>query len=661
MADWEEFLKRYYWESILGLAHDYPDRKTISIDFYDVERYNLDAAAALLDKPDSVLPAIEKALRNIDLPADIESWLPVVKITNLPGSEHVKIRDIRCEHINKLITVHGLVQKTSEVRPRIINAAFMCKRCERITFLMQPEIGFIEPFECDNEVCGRRGPFRLLKDRSEFINAQKVRIQESPEDLRGGEPPQTLDISIEGELTGTVLPGNRITITGIPRGYQRTTNTGKTSQFDIIFQALDISICENDMDIVITADDEQKIRELALSLDVIDKLVGSFAPSIYGYSAIKEAILACAVSGENNILPDGTMQRGDAHMLICGDPGTAKSTLLLFTHKLVPRSQFATGDGSTRAGLTASVVKDDFYGSRWCLEAGTLVLADRSLALIDELDKMRQEDIPKLNTALSSGTIPVNKAGINCLLWAREPVIAAMNPKEGRFNMYDPLAGQVNIRSDTLSRFDLIFLMKDVPDKEIDNRISETLVNAWCNGSGSADTDLLRKYLAKARQVRNVTLTNEAQEHIKRYYRQMRGKYRGEADAIPITSRSLEALIRLTRAEAKLRFSSTADVRDAIRAVRLIEASFQEVCVDERGRIDADTIEIGAGKSQRDAVREVIKVIRDLQDGTGAKYGDIALKAVDLGIEKDRFDFILSMLKTRGDVYESRTGYWRAV
>ncbi len=510
MTDWEIFLKRYCWDNILHLAHNYPERRSLIIDFHDIEKYNFDAGCRLLDRPDDVISEISKALVSIDLPADIEDWVPSARITNLPDTEHVKIRDLRCEHINKLITVHGLVQKTSEVRPRIITAAFLCKRCEHTTFLKQPEIGFIEPFECENVVCGRRGPFKLLNDQSEFINAQKVRIQESPEDLRGGEPPQTLDINMEGELTGMVLPGNRITVVGIPRGYQRMNSQGKTSQFDIMFQAVDIGINENDTDIVITGRDEQRIKELALKPDVIDILIQNFAASIYGYSVIKEAMLACAVSGENTILSDGTMQRGYAHMLICGDPSTAKSTLLRFMNNLVSRSQFATGDGSTRAGLTASVVKDDFYGSRWCLEAGTLVLADRSLALIDELDKMRQEDIPKLNTALSSGTIPINKAGINCLLWAREPVIAAMNPKEGRFNIYDPLAGQVNIRPDTLSRFDLIFLMKDVPDKEADDRIAETLVNAWCSSSFAADTDLLRKYLVRARQIKNITLTQEA-------------------------------------------------------------------------------------------------------------------------------------------------------
>lgn len=600
------------------------------------------------------------------MPIELEEWNPTVRVTGLPYTEHIQIREVRNGHVDRLISVSGLVQKSSEVRPRLLLGVFKCRRCECKTEIVQRETGYIEPFECSNETCGRKGPFDLLKKESVFVNYQMIRIQESPEELRGGVPPQALDVRIEGELVGDVVPGNRITVTGIPRSVQKNTAQGKSTMFDLIIDALDITLNEDEIDVEITAEDEKKINELAARSDVVDVLVKSFATSIYGNEDIKEGMLASAVSGDNVVLPDGSIQRGYSHLLICGDPSTSKSTLLYNMNNLIPRSQYSTGDGSTKAGLTASVVRDDFYGSKWCLEAGTLVLADRSLALIDELDKMRQEDVPKLNTALSSSKIPINKAGINCLLWAREPLQAAMNPKEGRFNNDDPIISQVNIRSDTLSRFDLVFLMRDVPEEGRDAHISKTLIDAWCNPGRKSDDriiehDLLKKYIATAKQIKQVSISPDAQEYIDTYYKERRKVYKNQVDVIPITSRNLEALIRLTRAEAKLRLSSIADKNDAMRATKLLETSIRELCKDNNGYIDIDNMELGIGKNQRDVIREILTFIRTEQKRGVVEYGDIVIKAIDLQIGKEKLDKILADLKVHGEVYEPVNHKFRAV
>lgn len=664
---WGEFLKRYYWDDILKLAGQYPIKESLVVKFDDIERFDFELASELLDSPDLVLVDAHNAISEINLPIEIEDWLPGVRVTGLPHTENILIREVRNCHVDKLISVSGLVQKSTEVRPRLLTGAFKCQRCEHTTIVPQRENTFIEPYTCDNEACGRKGPFILIKSESVFTNSQTIRIQESPEEVRGGTPPQALDVRIEGELVGIALPGNRIVVTGIPRSIQKSTQLGKSPVFDIIIEAVDITIDENEVDVEITPADKLKIEEIASRQNVTDLLIKSFGTSIHGNEAVKEGVLAAAVSGDNTVLPDGTLQRGYSHVLICGDPSVSKSTLLYNINNLVPRSQYSTGDGSSKAGLTASVVRDDFYGSKWCLEAGTLVLADRSLALIDELDKMRIEDVPKLNTALSSSKIPINKAGINCLLWARAPVIAALNPKEGRFNNSDPIIHQVNIRADTLSRFDLVFLMRDIPSEREDPLKSKTLVDAWCNPGKNInetilDTELLKKYIASAKQIKQVSVSSDAQEYIITYYNERRKVYKNQNDTIPITLRNLEALIRLTRAEAKLRLSSIADRNDAVRATKLLETSIREICEDSNGYIDIDNMELGIGKSQRDVIREILTYIRTEQKKGVVDYGDLVLKdAADWHLGKEKLDRNLAELKREGEIFEPDNHKFRAV
>lgn len=210
---WDEFLKRYYWEQILELAHDYPECKSLWVEFSSLEKYNMDVARELLDSPDAVLGHAIESLKAIDLPADVEFTEAHVRVRNLP--ELTLIKDIRNVHINTLIAVTGLVRKATEVRPRIVNAAFKCARCEDITYLPQEE-HYVEPFECDNEVCGRKGPFKLVREESEFIDFQKIRIQDSPDEVRPGEQPQTLDAIVTEDLTGRVSPGDRVVLVGDP-------------------------------------------------------------------------------------------------------------------------------------------------------------------------------------------------------------------------------------------------------------------------------------------------------------------------------------------------------------------------------------------------------------------------------------------------------------
>lgn len=651
----EEFLKIYYWDDILSIAAEWPDINSLVIDSRDLCKYSVESWDLLSEKPDQVLFELESGIRDMPIPIYVDGWSPMIRISN--HEKYFRIRDIRTNLINQLISVSGLVQKISTVRPRIIKACFECQRCGEMTIIPQSGHMFLEPLECSNEMCGRKGPFKLVFEQSEMIDTQKIRLQESPEDLKGGEQPQILDIQVDGDITGIVVPGNRISVTGILRIFQKIKNNKKTTQFDEILDGIYIQIDDSETDVAVSREDMEIISEMSQHPDIVEKLVSMFATSIYGYDAIKESLLVCAISGENVVSMDGTVQRGYAHMVICGDPSTAKSTLLKSLNSIIPRAQYATGDGASRIGLTAAVVKDDFNDGSYSIEAGALVLADKAVGIIDELDKIRRSDIPLLNTVLSSSQVHINKAGINTTLRARCPIICAMNPAMGRFNPHEDISSQIKIRSDTLSRFDLVYLMRDVPKREIDKKVTDILMNAWCcekNDLEYSNVELLKKYLSVSRSISNVIVSENAQNRIKEYYLDLRNKYDENEGVIQITSRNLEALIRLSRSEAKLRLSHIADIQDVERAITLINVSREQTCIDDEGRLDSDIIEVGAGKSQRDRIHNVLKMISELQNDNynGCTFADLAINADNQNISANSLNNIIDELKKTGKIFE---------
>ncbi len=382
----EAFFREYYHDEIGRLAQKYPtDQRSLFVDWTDLYRYDPDLAQDYLTEPDQLQDAAEEALRVYDLPIDVDFERAHVRVQNL--SETTAIRAIRADDVNTLVSIHGIVRKATDVRPKVRTATFRCQRCESLTEVPQTGSQFQDPHECRN--CGRQGPFRLAEEHSEFIDAQRLRIQESPEGLRGGETPQSVDVNIEDDLTGQVSPGDRVRVTGILRLDQES--NADSPVFDIYMDGVSVELEEEEFeDMDITDEDEQAIIELSNEPDIYDRMVESIAPSIHGYEREKLAIALQLFSGVTKDLPDGSRIRGDLHILLIGDPGTGKSQLLQYIRNIAPRSVYTSGKGSSSAGLTAAAVRDDFGdGQQWTLEAGALVLADQGVAAIDELDKMR--------------------------------------------------------------------------------------------------------------------------------------------------------------------------------------------------------------------------------------------------------------------------------
>ncbi|MDP2841327.1 MAG: minichromosome maintenance protein MCM [Candidatus Methanoperedens sp.] len=685
---WEEFFKRYYKDAINDLAENYPEKRSLWVKFSDIEKFDPDLGRELIEHPDSVLKHANEAIVSIDLPVDVIIDNAHVRIIGLP--ERIQIRELRSANINKFISVSGLIRKATEVRPKVIVAAFKCQRCDHVTMMPQGEGKFVEPFECENDVCGRKGPFKMVHEESEFIDAQKLRVQESPDDLRGGEQPQTLDVDVDDDLAGIVAPGDRVVISGVLRSFQRTTQQGKSTFFDLVLDGISIEIEDKEFeDIEISKEEVEEIIAFGKDPEVYKKVICSIAPSIYGYEEVKEAMALQLFSGIAKSLPDGTRIRGDVHILLVGDPGVAKSQLLRYSVRLAPRGIYTSGKSSTSAGLTATAVKDDFGEGRWTLEAGALVLADMGLACVDELDKMEADDRSSMHEAMEQQTISIAKAGIIATLKSRCALLGAANPKFGRFDRYEPIAKQINMPPSLLSRFDLIFILTDEPSEDRDTKIAEHILKAHFAGelamrreniinSGISmdditkameviqpviQADMLRKYIAYTKRNIFPIIQDEARKQLIDFYLGLRKQGEAPDAPVPVTARQLEALIRLAEASARVRLSDVITRDDTNRVIRIVMASMKQVMTDETGRLDADIINVGMGKSQRDRIKVLKEIIRDLQDEykSAVPLEDIISRAEESGIKKDTVEDIIQKLKTVGEILEATNERFRIV
>ncbi|WP_259536483.1 LAGLIDADG family homing endonuclease [Halalkaliarchaeum sp. AArc-CO] len=321
-----QFYRNYYREQIGQLAQRYPnEQRSLYVDYDDLYTFDPDLAEDYLAKPEQFREYAEEALRLYDLPADVSLGQAHVRVENLPRSKTIDIRGIRVQddHIGRMIAVQGIVRKATDVRPKITEAAFECQRCGTMTYIPQSDSGFQEPHECQG--CERQGPFRVNHDQSEFIDSQKLRVQESPEGLRGGQTPQAIDVDVEDDITGKVTPGDHVTVAGVLHIEQMTDGNEKTPVFDLYMDGVSISIEDEEFeDMDITQDDVQDIIERSSEDDIYQQMVDSVAPSIYGYEQEKLAMILQLFSGVTKHLPDGSRIRGDLHMLLIGDPGTGK-------------------------------------------------------------------------------------------------------------------------------------------------------------------------------------------------------------------------------------------------------------------------------------------------------------------------------------------------
>jgi replicative DNA helicase Mcm len=390
------------------------------------------------------------------------------------------------------------------------------------------------------------------------------------------------------------------------------------------------------------------------------------APSIFGYDEIKLALSFQLLSGVKKKRSDNTQVRGDMHILLVGDPGVAKSVMLKFVSNIAPKGRYVVGKGASQAGITASVIKDEFLRG-WALEAGAMVLANKGVACIDEMEKMNEQDRSSLHEAMEQQTVTISKANVQATLRSETSVLGAANPKFGRFDPYQPVAQQIEMAASLLNRFDLIFVLKDIPQKMRDEAIAAHVLMEHRKAASKPPIDqiLLRKFIAYAKQKIFPELTDQAVQEIKKFYVELRNAPSMKEDLvrpIPISARQLEALIRLSEASARARFSKKVTKEDAKRAIQIMKFYLLQVGIDqETGQIDIDRIG-GTPASERSRIVLVREAILRLESRTGKliPIKDLKEELIDK-IEEPEIDDIVDKLERLGDIFEPKKGFIQRV
>lgn len=400
-----------------------------------------------------------------------------VRMSDLPV--HHTLRQLRQTHLNCLVRVSGVVTRRTGVFPQLKYIRFNCSKCNIVLGpFTQNSNEEVKISFCHN--CQSRGPFTLNSEKTQYRNYQKITLQESPGTVPAGRLPRQREVILLWDLIDKAKPGEEIEITGVYRNnYDAQLNN--RNGFPVFATCLEANHVVKSHDQLagfrLTEEDERQIRALSKDPQIIEKIVGSIAPSIYGHTDIKTAValsmfggVAKRRAGEHNI-------RGDINVLLLGDPGTAKSQVLKYIEKSAHRAVFATGQGASAVGLTASVRRDPIT-SEWTLEGGALVLADKGTCLIDEFDKMNDQDRTSIHEAMEQQTISISKAGIVTTLQARCSIVAAANPIGGRYNATIPFAQNVELTEPILSRFDILCVVRDNVDPEEDERLANFVVNS---------------------------------------------------------------------------------------------------------------------------------------------------------------------------------------
>ena len=359
-------------------------------------------------------------------------------------------------------------------------------------------------------------------------------------------------------------------------------------------------------------------------------------------------------------MKDKTKFRGDIHILLVGDPASGKSQLLKLTPNIMPRGKYVSGKGTTAAGLTATVTKDELMGG-WVLEAGAIVLANKGLLSVDEFEKMDQQDQVAMHEALEQGSVSIAKASIMATLPAQTSVLAGANPKFSRFDSYRSIAEQITIVDTLLSRFDLKFILRDVPNSEQDKKVVEHILkareNEYKEAEPSINPEMVRKYIAYSKANCKPKLTPETGKVLKDFYLKTRKKAEGGYAPIPITLRQFEALIRLSEASAKIQLSDYIRKEDTQRAIRLMQFSLRQLGYDpETGSIDIDKSEGATSYSERSKLRVVLDIITDLSQ----KKKEIPLKELQDAAKKEGIENIeelIERLKREGMLFEPSPGF----
>ncbi|ETV96261.1 hypothetical protein H310_10440 [Aphanomyces invadans] len=573
------------------------------------------------------------------------------------------MRNLNPSDIDQLVSLQGMVTRCSAVIPDLKMAFFRCTTCHADVEVELDRGRIDEPSSCRH--CQSRNSMEIVHNRCAFTDKQLVKMQETPDAIPEGETPYTVMLFCFDDLVDDVRPGDKVQVTGIYRAVplratvkQRVVKSVFKTYVDVVhFRKVDELYNQgggfrdaNAVDAITNAKLDE-FRRIAADPLVYENLSHSLAPSIWELDDVKKGVLCQLFGGarKGESGPDKKHTRSDLNVLLCGDPGTSKSQLLSYVHKLAPRGIYTSGKGSSAVGLTASVVRDMETGD-FVLESGALVLSDEGICCIDEFDKMSDSARSVLHEVMEQQTVSIAKAGIICSLNARASILASANPIESRYNPAKSVIENINILPTLLSRFDLIYLILDRPNADADRQLARHIVSMYYDGyTVSATTrtsevikmSVLSEYIAYAKKHIHPKLTEAAAADLVAGYLGLR-RMGNNRKNITATPRQLESLIRIAEALAKMKLSATVTSKEVAEALRLMHVATQKAAMDPRtGTIDMDMITTGLSTLDRQTLQTMVADLKQILDAEGSmSLGDAKRKLDEArGTETKPTDF----------------------
>eukprot|EP00698_Gefionella_okellyi_P017986 TRINITY_DN5349_c0_g1_i1.p1 TRINITY_DN5349_c0_g1~~TRINITY_DN5349_c0_g1_i1.p1 ORF type:complete len:910 (-),score=254.80 TRINITY_DN5349_c0_g1_i1:47-2776(-) len=566
--------------------------ESLEVSFVDLSRGVSLLAIWVADAPNEMLEIFDEVTMEV-----VRSMFPEyhhihdavhVRIAALPIADN--LRDLRQIHLNVLIKVTGVVTRRTSVFPQLKLVRFDCAKCGyALSPLVQNTEKEVRPGSCPE--CQSKGPFMLNEQTTVYRNYQKITLQESPGKVPAGRLPRSKEVILLGDLIDTARPGEEIDVTGVYKNSFDSSLNNKQG-FPVFSTIIEANFIAKKEDAVassnLTTEERKEILKLAREPNIGDRIIDSIAPSIYGHRNIKTALAFALFGGEAKEAAGQHRLRGDVNVLLIGDPGTAKSQCLKFVEQTASRAVFTTGQGASAVGLTASVRRDPVT-REFTLEGGALVLADRGVCLIDEFDKMNDQDRTSIHEAMEQQSISISKAGIVTTLQARCSVVAAANPIRGKYDAAMSLSENVDLSEPLLSRFDVICILRDTADPVADELLARFVVQSHIRShprnAGDAPRqarlaanqlpqDVLRKYITYARSQVRPRLTQVDQDKLSTLYADLRRQIHAISGGVQVSVRHIESVIRMSEAHARMHLRDFVRDDDVDMAIRVLLESF---------------------------------------------------------------------------------------
>lgn len=654
------YLERHQKDKLIEIRTG-KDRLTVK--FFGIAEMNPELGDEYLEEPEEFLRAAEIVIEELTERTGIP-----LRVKNPPESIQMRIRNIRAKSLDKVVAVTGTINAISDVRPMIVSARFECPSCGNTITVLQLQKTFKEPTHCG---CGRKGRFRLLA--KEYVDTQKMVLEETTESLEGNEQPRKINVILTKGLTNEELdkkntPGSKVTVIGVLKERGKDIRGRESVDREYFIIANHIEPLEYGYkDIKLSKEDIKAVKDLSQKPKLLDLMVKSFAPSIFGHGMVKMAIILQLFGG--NTIRDNdqkVIRRGQFNILLVGDAGMGKTKLIKYVGRIAPKFRYSSGTGATGVGLTAGVLRDDFIGG-FSLHAGVLVLAHGGVAGLDELDKIDKDERGKLHEALAENTVTINKATIRATLRAETAALAAANPKLGRFDVHDTLASQIDLEPALLSRFDFVYPLVDKQEDDTDSKIFSKMLSVANKEKESIEpeisNELFTKYITYAKSKPGPVFTKKAEKLADQIYVNFRkmGSQSG-AKTISITPRYGEALIRLSQAVAKAHLKDKVTEEHVEQAKEVLWFSLSQLAIDpETGTLDTDRLTMSISSSKRNLIKSIVREIKEECEALKEKMvsEQTILNNIKSSFEIESEDFfeIVDKLKKEGDIYEPKKGF----